>query len=224
MPSAAAQAVGSYRLRVVAGLIAELRTHTVSILFEADELASDHDSTLAKPLAHSPVQHALEVTTMNRELWHVVTCMQTARFAPDLVAVTIHHDQLTRADRGGVKLFEEIQFDENLDGVRQDGDADTQLANGSGLLVHDAVDAARVQGRSCGEATDSAANDQDSHSDLAGRHQRRTGQCNRRGWAEALMGAIRFRSSRSRRPFVSAAKPGLFVLTRLETGTLHLIR
>ncbi len=59
-------------------------------------------------------------------------------------------------------------------------EAHAQLADGSGLLVHRAVHAARVQGRCCGEATDSAANDQNSHRDLAGMHQRGTGECRHR--------------------------------------------
>ena len=67
---------------------------------------------------------------MNRKLRHVVARMQAARFAPDLVAATIHHDQLTSADRDCVELFQEIQLGENLDGVRQDVEADAQLANG----------------------------------------------------------------------------------------------
>jgi hypothetical protein len=46
------QAAGPYGLRGVSGLIAELRAHAVLIVFEADELASDHDSSFTKPLAN----------------------------------------------------------------------------------------------------------------------------------------------------------------------------
>jgi hypothetical protein len=89
--------------------------------------------------------------------------MQTARFAPDLVAATIHHDQLARADRDCIERLQEIQLDQNPDGVRQNVDADAQLANGARLLVHDAVDAARVKSQRGCQATDSTANYQDAH-------------------------------------------------------------
>jgi hypothetical protein len=100
------------------------------------------------------MDHALQAATVNGKLRHVVARVQAALFVPDLLAVTGEVKQLKGADRGGIKPLEQAEAGEFPDRMRQRVDADAELADGVGLFVQFAVDAARSQHQGRGKAAD----------------------------------------------------------------------
>src|SRR5215813_11013688 len=55
------------------------------------------DRLAPKPFNGGIAQHALQATTVDRQLRYLVACLEPARFAPDLLAEAVGIDQLARA-------------------------------------------------------------------------------------------------------------------------------
>src|ERR1041385_82309 len=103
------------------------------------------ETALAEPRARRLIDHALQAPTMDRELRYVEARVEPALFAPDLLPEAVEIEQLVGADRDRVEPLQQPQLLQLLDGVRQRVDADPELADGVGLLVDLAIDAARMQ-------------------------------------------------------------------------------
>ena len=88
------------------------------------------------------IDRALKAAAMDGKLRHLVTGIEAARLAPDLLAEPIGVEQLEGADRDGIEPLEQTEFGQFLDGMRQRVDADAELADDVGLLVELAVDPA----------------------------------------------------------------------------------
>ena len=103
------------------------------------------EAALAEPRARRLIDHALQAPAMDRELRHVEARVEPTLFAPDLLPEAVEIEQLVGADRDRVEPLQQAELLQLLDGVRQRVDADAELADAVGLLVHLAVDAARMQ-------------------------------------------------------------------------------
>src|SRR5437763_1372506 len=120
-------------------------------------------TVLAEPRARRLIDHVLQLAAMDRELRHIEARIGAAQLAPDLLPEAVQVEQLVGADRDRVEPLEQAELFQFLDGVRQRVDADAELADGVGLLVHLAVDAARMQHQRGHKSAYSAANDDGLH-------------------------------------------------------------
>ena len=136
------------------------------VLRERTEAAAGVDRIRAQALDHRLVNRALQASAMDGELRHLVAGIEAALFVPDLLAVAGQVKQLEGADGGGIKPVEQTKSGQLADGMRQRVDADAELADRVGLFVQLAIDAARAQHQSRGEAADPAADDNGFHRPL----------------------------------------------------------
>ena len=121
------------------------------------------DRVIAEPLDSGLMDHALQAAAVNRELRHLVAGIEAAFLVPNLLPMTGQVEQLVGADRDRVEPIEETDTGQLTDRMRQRVDADTELADGIGLFVNFALDAAGPQHERGGEATDTAADDDRLH-------------------------------------------------------------
>src|SRR5262249_28341359 len=128
------QDVTTRRVDVSAGAIKEIGGDAAFILGEGTEATTGVNGLRPEPLFDRAVDDALQATAMNRELRHVVTRIDAARFAPDFLTVTIEIVELVGADRDVVELRQETERGKLAHGMRQCVDADAKLANGIGLF------------------------------------------------------------------------------------------
>ncbi len=160
-----------------AAAIEEIGGDAAVVLRERAEPAIEVDARLAEPRPHGLIDHALKAAAVNGELRNVVTGIDAARLAPDLLAEAIGIEQLVRADGDGVETLEQAEVGQFLDGMRQRIDADAKLADGVRLLENFAVDPARVQHQRRYQAADTASCDDHFHKATPCR---RTTRCNTR--------------------------------------------
>src|SRR3712207_6733444 len=85
------------------------------VLREGAETADGADGALADALLDCLIQHALQASAVNRELRHVVTGVDAARLAPDLLTKAIEVEQLVGADGDGVEAVEQPEGFQLLD-------------------------------------------------------------------------------------------------------------
>ena len=111
------------------------------------------------------VKHFLQAPAMNGELRIFIAGIRAARLAPDLLPEAVGVDELEGADGHRIKPLEQPKLRQLLDGMGKRVDADAELADGLRLLVHVAVDAARMQHQGGGQAADAAADDNAFHDD-----------------------------------------------------------
>src|SRR3954469_9261267 len=121
------------------------------------------EPTLAEPRARCLIDHVLQLAAMDRELRHLEAGVGAALLAPDLLPETVKVEQLAGADRDRVEPLQQPKLLWLLDGMRQRVDANTELANGVGLLIDLAIDAARMQHQRRNEPANSAADDNGLH-------------------------------------------------------------
>src|SRR6516164_806092 len=100
---------------------------------------------------------------MDRELRVFVAGIGAARLAPDLLAKAIGIDELVSSNPRGIEPLEQAQIGELLDGVGQRVDADSELADGVGLLVKLAFNLPRMQHQGGGEPANAAPDDNGLH-------------------------------------------------------------
>ena len=121
------------------------------------------NTRLAEPRAHRLVNHALKPAAMDRELRDVIAGIEPARLAPYLLSETVGVEQFVGPDRHGVQPFEQAEFGQFLDGMRQCIDADAELPDGIRLLENFAVDPARMQHQRRHQAADARPCDDGLH-------------------------------------------------------------
>src|SRR5205085_10005666 len=90
--------------------------------------------------------------------------------APDLLTEAVQIGQLVGADRDRVEPLEQAELFQFLDRVRQRIDADAELADGVGLLINLALDAARMQHQRGDEPAHTSADDDGLHALDTGRY------------------------------------------------------
>ena len=151
---------------MAAGAVEEISGDAGFILTEGAKPMAGVGSRVAEPRANRLVDDALQASAVNRKLRHVITGVEPARLAPDLLAETIGIEQLVGADADLVEPRQKPERGELLDGVRQRVDADPELVNAVGLFEDFAIDAARVQHQRGCEPTNAAAGDEDLHDGL----------------------------------------------------------
>ena len=100
---------------------------------------------------------------MNGKLRNVVSGVEPARFAPDLLPEPVGVEQFVCTDCDRVEPVEQSEFGEFLDGMRQRVDAHTEFADGVCLLIDFAVDAACVQHERGHKAADACARNDGLH-------------------------------------------------------------
>src|ERR1700749_4253991 len=88
-------------MRAVA--IEKVRGDSRLVLREGAEAVARVHPTFAQSRPHRLMDHALQPAAVNRELRHVVACVNSARLAPDLLAETIRVNQLMGAYRDRVQ-------------------------------------------------------------------------------------------------------------------------
>ena len=143
--------------------IKEIGRDAAVILRERAEAAIHMDARLAEPGTDRLKNDALQPAAMNGELRNVVSGVEPARLAPDLLSEPVGVEQLVGADRDRVQAIEQAKLCQFLDGMRQRIDPDAQLANDVGLLEDFAVDPARVQHQRRYQAAHAAAGDDHLH-------------------------------------------------------------
>src|SRR6187402_3420020 len=157
------QDIATRGVDVRAGTIEEVSGDTALILRECAEPAAGVNRLQPKPLLDGTVDHTLKATTVDRELRHVVASVDTAGFAPDLLAVTIEVIELIGADRDVVEILKQPEAGELTHRMRQRVDADAELADSVRLLKNFTTDAPRAQHQRRSETTDSATDDNRLH-------------------------------------------------------------
>src|SRR5262245_52780802 len=148
---------------VGAAAIEEVGGDTALILGERAEPAAGVDGVRAQPLDHGLMDDALQAAAVDRELRNVVAGIEAALLVPDLLAVAGEIEELVGADRDLIEPVQQADGGQLADRMRQRVDADAELANGVGLLIEFAVNAARPQHERGGEAADTAADDDRLH-------------------------------------------------------------
>src|SRR5579862_2786710 len=121
------------------------------------------NARFSEPSADRLVDHALKSSAMDRELRDIVASVEPARLAPDLLPKAVGVEQLVSADRNRIKAFEQAEFGQFLDGMRQCIDTDTKFPDGICLLKDFAVDPARVQHKGRHKSADAGPNNNDLH-------------------------------------------------------------
>src|SRR5215472_5218410 len=150
------------------GAIEEIGGDAGFILVESAEAMAGMDARFANALSHGLVDHALEPAAVNRKLRHIISRVEPARLAPNLLAEAVGVEEFKSADRDRVEALQEPERGELLDGMRQRIDANAELADLLRLLEHLALHAARMQHQRGGEPADAAACDDRFHVSEAG--------------------------------------------------------
>jgi hypothetical protein len=107
------------------------------------------------------MEHCLQLAAENAELRHFVSGVAAPQFLPDRLAEAIAVEQLASPDTGAVEFRQETEAREDTDGVRQHVEANAELSQLGRLLEYLWLKSGLVQAEGGGEATDTAANDQD---------------------------------------------------------------
>src|SRR5688500_4892733 len=146
-----------------AGAVEEIGGDAAVVLREAAQPRAEVEAALAEPRARRLIDDALEPAAMDRELRHVEAGVGPAQLAPDLLAEAIEIEQLVGADRDRVEPLQEPKLFQLLDGMRQRVDPDAKLADAICLLVHLAIDAARMQHQRGDQPAHASADDDGLH-------------------------------------------------------------
>ena len=157
------QDIPAHGAGVGAGPIEEIRRDAALVLGEGAEPAAGVNRLRSEPLLDSAVDHALQPAAVNRELRHVMTGIDAAGLAPDLLAVTIEIIEDVGADRGIVELLQQPEAGELADRMRKRIDSVAEFADGVRLLEQLAADAARPQHQRSGKAANSTPDDNRFH-------------------------------------------------------------
>ena len=112
---------------------------------------------VAEPLLDGAVEQALQPATVDRELRPGIARLEPARLCPDPLPELIAVDQLPGSYAGGVELFEQAEFGQLLDRMRQQVDADAELADLGRLLEELDLDLPLGQAERRCQAADAAA-------------------------------------------------------------------
>src|ERR1700758_1458253 len=118
---------------------------------------------IAEPFDHRVMDHTLQATPVDGKLRHLMAGIESAFLVPDLLTVAGQIKQFVGADGGIVEPIEQTDAGQPADPVRPRIYANAELAEGVGLFVNLAIDAARPQHERGGEATDTAADDDRLH-------------------------------------------------------------
>jgi len=137
----------------------EDRDHLASSILQIHQAAIDMDVRRSQPLEYSAQQHAMKLATMDAELRHRITGVDTAQFLPHGLTKPIGVDELARADARSIQRGQQAERCEFLYGVRQHIDADSEFAQFARLLVDLDVDAQVVQGKSRRETANTTSSD-----------------------------------------------------------------
>src|SRR5437868_11861626 len=100
---------------------------------------------------------------MNRELRHIVTGIDAARFAPDLLPMTIEIVKLVGTNCDIIELLQQAEPGEFADRMRQGIDADAEFADSFRLLEEFAANPASPQHQRRGKATNTTSDDNRLH-------------------------------------------------------------
>src|SRR6516225_4073117 len=145
--------------------VEKIRGHASLVLGEAAEPMTGMDARFAQSRAHRIMNDPLQAPAVDGELRIFIAGVRAARLAPDLLPEAVGVDELEGADGHRIKPLEQPKLRQLLDGMRERVDADAELADGLRLLVHVAVDTARMQHQGGGQAADAAADDNAFHDD-----------------------------------------------------------
>ena len=80
-------------------------------------------------LPHRIAQNALQMTAMDRKLWHLIASLQSTRLAPYFLTEAVGIDQFARPDRHLVEPGQQSKLGQLGNGMRQNIDADAKLTN-----------------------------------------------------------------------------------------------
>ena len=116
-----------------AGAVEEIGGDAALVLGEGAEPAAGVDGVMSKPFLDGAVDHALQPAAVNGELRNVVAGVETARLAPDFLAMAIEIIQLVGTDRDVVQLLQQAKPGQFADRMRQRVDADAEFADRIGL-------------------------------------------------------------------------------------------
>src|SRR5256885_8945524 len=94
-------------LRTVAAR--ERRGHTLCVLRYMMQLMRSMDTVRADACPGRFIERDLQLPTMDRELGVVITRVDPAWFAPDLLAESIGVDQLSRANSDAIERIQETE-------------------------------------------------------------------------------------------------------------------
>src|SRR5262249_39720890 len=119
------------------------------------------DARRSQPLKYSAQQHAMKLATMDAELRHRITAIDTAQFLPHGLTEPIGVDEFARADARGIQRGQQAERCEFFHGMRQYIDAEAKLAQSGRLFVDLDVDAKIVQGKSRRETANATSRDDD---------------------------------------------------------------
>ena len=100
---------------------------------------------------------------MNRELRHIVTGIDAARFAPDLLAMTIEIVKLVGTNCDIIELLQQAEAGEFADRMRQGIDANAEFADGFRLLEEFAANPTSPQHQRRSKAPDTTSDDNRLH-------------------------------------------------------------
>src|SRR3954471_9051354 len=141
-PVSTYQDVAARGVDMRASTIEEIRRDAAFVLRERTEPATSVDRLRPEPLLDGAMNDALKATAVDRKLRHVVAGIDSAGFAPDLLAVAVEVIELVGADCDVVELLQQAETCELTHCVRQRVDANAKLADGIGLLENLGTDAA----------------------------------------------------------------------------------
>src|SRR5262245_55021001 len=141
----------------------EAGTDGALTLAKGGEKVARMDRLAPKPFDGGIAQHALQATAVDRQLRHLVACLEPARLAPDLLTEAVGIDQLARAHADRVEALEQPELVQLGNGVRQHVDADAQLAHARGGLIDRARNFTCLEHQSEREPADPGPDDDDAH-------------------------------------------------------------
>ena len=125
--------------------VAEMRDDAALVLQESLQPQPRADRAGAEFGDHRVVDQLLQPAAMDRELRIVEAGVGAAQFAPHLLPEPADIVQLLGADPRRVERRQQAERGKLLDRVRQDVDADADLADLRRLLADDGLDAAPMQ-------------------------------------------------------------------------------
>ena len=106
-------------LRLAGCLVEEIGAHAIRRFRPVDQVMAGEDVVLAEPLGRGIEQDLLQRAAMDRELRPFVSGVETARLAPDRLAMLGEVGELGGAHAGGVQPIEQAELGEFAHRMRQ---------------------------------------------------------------------------------------------------------
>jgi hypothetical protein len=97
------------------------------------------DTMFAEPGQRRPMDHAVQPSTVDRKLRHVIARSNTAGLTPYFLTKTISVNQFIGADGDRVQSLQQPKLSQFANRMRQRIDADPKLADRLRLLIYFAI-------------------------------------------------------------------------------------